>query len=463
MKKIMVILIVLVVLAVQGVRWWLVASQKSLDLWKTAAVDRGEMTLSVTASGGIDPVLEVPVGSQVSGRVEEVRVLLDQRVKQGEVLAVLDRELLESERKDKGSQLQYARIALELLRAERENIELREARLKFSQERERISVERSRASLELASKNLQRYTEMLQAEAVAQTELDIRKLEQENAQRDLKLKELDLKQLDLELQQVATDRRMLASRDQQAQLGVVQAEHALAKAHTNLGYASIVAPIDGIVLERSVQPGQTIAAQFQAPNLFKIIAALDKVLVRCLIDEADIGRIRSGQQVTFEVDAFRNEKFEGVVKAVHLKHEMRSNLVTYPVVIEALNPSSEGYPLGKLRPGLTAYVTFEVERKKDVLRLPAAALRFALPPNIKAEQEAVPAQVESAEKKEPAGMPAVVYVLNEHGMPKALTVFVGANDGKYYELLSGALKAGDELITGSLLSAEDGAVKVEVK
>jgi len=451
MKKLVIVLLVFAVLAVQGVWWWVGASHKPPDLWKKAAVDRGEMALSVTASGGIEPVQEVPVGSQVSGRVEEVRVQLDQRVKQGEVLAVLDRELLESERKDKESQLQHARIALELLRAERENLDVRETRLKLNQDRERISVERSRASLDLASKNLQRYREMLQAEAVAQTELDIRKLEQENAQRDLKLKELDLKQLDLDLQQVAADRRTLASREQQAQLGVAQAEHALAKAHTNLGYASIVAPIDGIVLERSVQPGQTIAAQFQAPNLFKIITDLKKILARCFIDEADIGRIRIGQKVSFEVDAFQDEKFEGIVKAVHLKHEMRSNLVTYPVVIEADNPTSEGYPFGKLRPGLTAYVTFEVERKKDVLRLPAAALRFALPPGIKAEQEPAPAKSESVEAQEPQGMPAVVYVLNEKGSLKAVTVFVGENDGKYYELLSGPLKAGDELITGSAL------------
>lgn len=430
--------------------------------WQTEKVDRGELEISVSASGSVEPLQVVQVGSQVSGKVKEVLVELDQRVKKGQTLAALDTELLESERKDRESQLKHARIALEMLAVERGNLDLREKDLKLNLERERIASERAHASLELATKNLQRYQDLIKADATTPTELDIKALEHRNADLEARGKKVDLARLAMELERIGADRRSLDSREGQTRLNIEQAEQALAKAATNLGYASIVAPIDGIVLERGVEPGQTIAAQFQTPNLFKIIADLSTVKVLSNIDEADVGRIHPGQQVRFEVDAFRGETFTGSVKAVNLKHELRSNLVTYPVAIEAANPASAAHPYGKLRPGMTAYVIFEVERKKDVLRLPAAALRFVPPEGADVEQPPSEPAPAAGSKEKPAGMPATVYLAKPGGGLKAVHVRVGENDGKYYELLAGSLKPGDEAVMG-MPSIFEAAVKVEAK
>ncbi|MBI3830374.1 MAG: efflux RND transporter periplasmic adaptor subunit [Planctomycetes bacterium] len=457
MKRVLIILaVVLVVIFGGGVMLigsWVRGVQAQAALWNTEKVDKGEIVITVNATGSVAPIQVVQVGSQVSGKVNAVNVTADQRVKKGQILAVLDTELLESELKDRQNQLKHERIALDMLAVERENLNLRERDSKLNLERQKVEVDRSQGSLDLATKNLQRYYDLIKADATTPTELDIKELEHRNADLDMKGKKLDQERLEMEILKVAAERKSLAAREEQTKLTIAQAEQAVAKAETNLGYASLLAPIDGIVLERAVEPGQTIAAQFQTPNLFKIIADLSTVRIESNIDEADVGRIRAGMKVTFEVDTFRNEKFEGVVKAVNLRNEMKSNLVTYPVVIEAQNPPSEEFPFGKLRPGMTAYVTFEVERRKDVVRVPAGALRFAPPEGISVDHgtPAVPAEKPAKDAPPPKGMPATVYVSQPQGELKAAAIRVGANDNAFYELLSGDLKPGDELVTGSLL------------
>lgn len=457
MKRVLIILaIVLVVIFGGGVMLigsWVRGVQAQASLWNTEKVDKGEIVLTVNATGSVAPIQVVQVGSQVSGKVNAVNVTADQRVKKGEILAVLDTELLESELKDRQSQLKHARIALDMLAVERENLNLRERDSKLNVERQKVELERSRASLELATKNLQRYYDLIKADATTPTELDIKELEHRNADLDLKGKKLDQERLEMDLLKIETERKSLASREAQMKLTIAQAEQAVAKAETNLGYASILSPIDGIVLERAVEPGQTMAAQFQTPNLFKIIADLSTVRIESSIDEADVGRIRAGMKVAFEVDTFRNEKFEGEVKAVNLRNEMKSNLVTYPVVIEAKNPPSSEFPFGKLRPGMTAYVTFEVERRKEVVRVPAGALRFAPPEGLSFDHgtPAIPAERPAKDAPPPKGMPATVYVSLAKGGLKAVAIRVGANDNAYYELVSGELNPGDDLVTGSAL------------
>ncbi|MCZ7647048.1 MAG: efflux RND transporter periplasmic adaptor subunit [Planctomycetota bacterium] len=295
------------------------------------------------------------------------------------MLAKLDTELLEAERHDREIQLDRAKTSVSMLELERRNLDLRESRLKLQDERQKVALERSGAQLDLARKNLKRYEDMNRVDAASETDVEIRTLEKENAERDKRLAALDLDNLRIDAHQVAADREALDARLRQAEAEVAQAQQALAKAAANLRYASIAAPCEGVVLDRAVEPGQTIAANFQTPELFTIVSDLHRVRILVKIDEADVGRIAAGQKVEFEVDAYRDMKFQGQVRAVRLKHELRGNLVTYPVQIEADNPPAEGCPHGKLRPGMTAYVTFEVAKKKDIVRIPAAALRFVPP------------------------------------------------------------------------------------
>ncbi|MBE7463989.1 MAG: efflux RND transporter periplasmic adaptor subunit [Planctomycetes bacterium] len=442
--------------------------------WETEAVDRGEMRITVTASGAVEPLSTVKVGSQVSGKVKEVLVEPDDAVSDGEVLARLDTELLEADRRDRELLLDRAQSALALLTVERQNLDLREARLRVQQARQRLAIERSSALLELASKNLVRFEDMRAVDAASLTDVEIRQLEKENAERDRKLAALELETLEVDLKQVTADRAALAARLVQAESEVAQARQALAKAVTNLGYASITAPCAGVVLDRVVERGQTIAANFQTPELFTIVSELNRVRVLVKLDEAEMGRIAPGQKVRFEVDAFRGQEFSGEVKAVRLKHELRANLVTYPIVIEAENPPAAGHPHGKLRPGMTAYVTFEIEVKADVLRVPAAALRFVPPATAilaqetpAGESEAAPeaqkTEAEASSKSEPAkpdeaprGLPATVHRKLPDGSLQAVPIRVGDNDAEYYELLDGEVKAGDELVTGQAMGDAGG-------
>lgn len=425
--------------------------------WKTESVDRGELAVTVTATGSIEPLSSVKVGSRVSGNLMEVLVEPDAAVTKGQVLAKLDTELLEVERRDREIALEHARSAVTLLKVEAQNLELRKKQIEMDRARQEVAIERAQAQLELASKNLARYREMQTVDAASETDVEIRALEHGNAERDLRLARLQLGGLKLDLDKLATDRQSLAARARQAELDQAQSEQALAKAEANLRYASIAAPCDGVVLERKVEPGQTIAASFQAPELFTIVSDLRRVRVSVKLDEAEVGRIVPGQKVSFEVDAFRGRTFEGEVKAVRLQHELRGNLVTYPVLIEAENPPDEGFPHGRLRPGLTAYVTFHVEHRKDIARLPAAALRFVPPATASVDRSLAAAPAGDAKKNgeepeetaAPRGMAATVYRQLPDGRLQALPVRVGASDGEWYELLGGDLKVGDAVVTGA--------------
>lgn len=429
--------------------------------WKTETVDRGELAVTVTATGSIEPLSSVKVGSRVSGNLMEVLVEPDAAVAKGQVLAKLDTELLEVERRDRELSLERARSALTLLKVEAQNLDLRKNQIAMDRARQEVAIERAQAQLELAAKNVARYREMQTVDAASETDVEIRALEHGNAERDLRLARLQLDGLKLDLDKLAADRQSLAARSRQAELDQAQAEQALAKAEANLRYASIAAPSDGVVLERKVEPGQTIAASFQAPELFTIVSDLRRVRVSVKLDEAEVGRIVPGQKVSFEVDAFRGRRFEGEVKAVRLQHELRGNLVTFPVLIEAENPPDEGFPHGRLRPGLTAYVTFHVERKQDIARLPAAALRFVPPADAAVDRSRTAADTSDAKAKEnkdketddaeaaPRGMAATVYRVLPDGRLQALAVHVGASDGDWYELLGGELKPGDAVVTGA--------------
>ena len=461
MKLFIIVILVLAVLggAAFGATYFIrqLAAQPVLT-YQTAMVDTGEIAIVATATGSVEPTSSVKVGSQVSGRVKEVRVEQDQQVKMGDVLAVLDTELLENDSKDKEIALRQSKSNLELLKLEALQLDLKEVRTKHSIERQRITRDRAQASYELSAKTFQRFQDMVKQNAATESDLDNRRLEKDNAQRDVQLQGVEIALLDADLKDIEISRKNLIARVQQAELATEQADQALKRARTNLGYAMIVAPIDGVVMEKTVEQGQTLAASYQTPELFKIAADLKRVLVTANIDEVDVGKIKSGQNVSFEVDAFRGDKFTGVVKALHLKHESKANLVSYPVVIEAANAPTAEFPLGKLRPGMTAFIEFDIEKKSAATRIPAGALRFTPPLSvtIAAHTDAKPVaendsnnDKESSPAKKLIGTAATVYVKDATGQPTPKLIRIGESNGKFYELLSTELKAGDEVIIGS--------------
>ncbi len=286
----------------------------------TVAVTEGDIVDTVGATGALEAVTTVQVGSQVSGIIEELNVDYNSIVRENDVIMRLDPSLFET---------QIAQARANLLRAE-------------------ADVERLRVEVDDAATQLARAEDLASRDLIADTEL--------------------------EAAQVAL--RSAEAQTKSAEATVVQAQATLNQNEVNLEHTIIRAPIDGIVISRLVDIGQTVAASFQAPELFVIAADLTKMRVIANIDEADVGRIRPNQRVTFTVDAFPAEEFGGTVSQIRLEAVVQQNVVTYATVIDAPNPEL------KLKPGMTATVTIELARRQNVMRIPNAALRFRPTPDM---------------------------------------------------------------------------------
>lgn len=284
-------------------------------------------------------------------------------------------------------------------------LELDDAMLAAQQRQSSANVLSAAASLELAVANEARTRDLFTQEFVSRQELD-----------------------------TAVQARKTAA----AQL---QAARATADKDTaNLSYSLIRSPVSGVVVDRSVDVGQTVAASLQTPTLFKIAQDLSKMQIDANFAEADIGNIRVGQTAHFNVDAFPDRSFDGVVRQIRLNPTNQQNVVTYDVVIDVNNP-------GILMPGMTAYVSIAVAERDNVLLLPNAALRFK-PANSGEKSPRKTVGKGSAAKKS-AGFPGKVYVLRD-GQPAAVNVTIGVTDNRQTELVSGPLKAGDEVIVGEV-------------
>lgn len=315
----------LAVLAAGAGAWAYLAarSNESVPEVRTVTVTVGDVVDTVVATGSLEAVTTVQVGSQVSGIIQDLYVDYNSIVRAGDVIMRLDASLFET-------QAEQARA--NLIRAE-------------------ADVERLQVATDDARAQLARAADL--------------------AERNL------ISAIELEAAQVGVRAAAAALKSAEAQ--VVQARAALRQHEVNLGHTVIRAPIDGIVISRLVDVGQTVAASLQAPELFVIAADLTKMRVIANVDESDVGRIRPDQHVTFTVDAYPAEQFEGAVSQVRLEPVVQQNVVTYATVIDAPNPDLE------LKPGMTATVTLEIARRDDVRRIPNAALRFRPTPATFAE------------------------------------------------------------------------------
>jgi len=294
----------------------------------TAPITRGDVVDTVGATGTLQAVTTVQVGSQVSGNISWLGADFNSIVKKGQVVARLDPSLFEAQLEQSKANLMQTRANLIKAQSdlERTKVQLTDAQQKYTRAKE------------LAARNL-----------LPQSDLDSAKIAVDTAQ------------------------AMLASQQatvSQAQAAVTQSQASVNQNQVNLDHTIITAPIDGIVTQRSVDVGQTVAASMQAPTLFIIAADLTKMQVNANIDEADVGRIRPGQHVTFRVDAYPTDNFEGTVSQIRLQPVVVQNVTTYGTVIDVPNAQL------KLKPGMTANVKVEIAKRSEVLRVPNAALRF---------------------------------------------------------------------------------------
>jgi HlyD family secretion protein len=323
-------------------------------------------------------VTTVLVGTQVSGTIKELYVDFNSPVKKGKLIARIDPALFEAQ--------------------------VNQAKANFLSAK--ANLEKAGATLVDAKRSMDRNKELFSKNLVARSDLDTAETNYETANASVS-----------------------AAKSQ-----VAQTEAALNLAETNLRYTKIVSPVDGIVISRNVDVGQTVAASFQTPTLFTIAQDLTKMQIDTSVDEADIGKVKVGQDVEFTVDAYPDITFKGKVWQVRNAPITVQNVVTYDVVIIVGNPEL------KLKPGMTANVSIIISTKKDVLKIPNAALRFK-------PSEKGPA---APEKKGPG-----VWIL-EKDKPKRIPISPGISDGNYTELATGKISEGQELIVESLTKPKSG-------
>ena len=368
MKKILIAGAVVIVLAAIVAAFVLFRSKGSEPKYRTEKITRGDIVTTVTATGTVNAVTTVLVGTQVSGTIRKIYVDFNSPVKQGQLIAQIDPALFDE-------QAAQARANLLVTKA---------------------NLEKAEASLADAKRTMERNKELFSKNLIARSDLDTAETNYETSKAQVS-----------------------ASKAQ-----VAQAEAALRNAQTNLGYTRIVSPVDGTVISRNVDVGQTVAASFQTPTLFTIAQDLTKMQLNTSVVEADIGKVKPGQDAEFTVDAYPEVAFRGRVSQVRIAPITVQNVVTYDVVIAVDNSDF------KLKPGMTANVSVIVAEKKDIPRIPNAALRFR------------PAErTKTTQLQKGAG----VWIL-ENEKPKRLPVTVGISDANFTELAAGELREDQEVI-----------------
>ena len=358
-KTLIWVLAAVAVVAVVALLVFRPGDDKQVLVYQTTTIEPTTISSSVTATGTVEPVKQVEVGTQVSGIIDKIYVDYNSVVKAGQLIAELDMSVLQTELESSRANLSAAKV-----------------------------------EYDYQTRNYERIKGLYDKELVSATEF--------------------------EQAQYSYDK---------AKFSYSQAQSNYTKAQKNIGYAKIYSPIDGVVLSRAVDEGQTVASGFSTPTLFTIANDLTAMRVIANVDEADIGAVKDGQHVDFQVDAFPEDTFRGTVTQVRLQATTTSNVVTYQVVIDAPNPDL------KLMPGLTANITIYTLEKEGVLAVPVRALRFT-PEGEKYQEN-------------------VVWKQQQDGQLTASKVVTGVSDGIQTEILEG-VSVGDRVVTGTKLVSADG-------
>jgi len=389
----------IVLLTVGFLIYRLLGNSKQTISFETAKVERGTISNTVTATGTLEAIKTVSVGTQVSGVIEKIYVDFNSQVKKGQLLAQLD-----------------------------------ETPLLAQLDQSKASVDQAEAQVKYQKATYDRYKVLVEKKLIAQSDFDLAEYNYNNAIGSLR-----------------------------------NAKSTYDKNKINLSYARIYSPIDGIILNRAVDEGQTVAASFNTPTLFTIANDLTQMRVEAKVDEADIGQVKNGQRVEFTVDAFPLKKFSGEVTEIRLQPVSSANVITYTVVINAPNPDKI------LMPGMTANASFYVTEQKDIVMVPAKAIHFTPDPEALAKYnqgiadsnrpdtgpQVPPANGERA-KNHQTGNGAQTVWIKQGSMIHPRSVTVGVTDEVHYEVLSG-LKEGDEVVVAMTTLSNGKAKAVAVK
>ena len=441
----------------QGVeRWW--GTQNGLK-YRMAKVERGGITAYVSATGTLNPVIMVQVGTQVSGTIDKLFVDFNSMVVPGQQLAQLDQASFRAKVVQAEANLDNARADVKNalanvhnVRAGIENASAEIASRKAQLERARVAIVDTKRILERQRALFERSLLSRHEVETAQTAYDVAVAQHHAAQADLEAARARLRAVQAQL--VAAQAQV-----EKANAQVHQAQAALEQAKVDLERTIIRSPVTGTVIARSVDIGQTVAASLQAPTLFTIAQDLTRMQVDTHVSEADIGQVAVGQEAMFTVDAYPNQVMRGTVRDIRAAPIIVQNVVNYNAVVAVENPD------GKLKPGMTATVSILVAQRHNVLKIPKAALRFQPQLTPKEREQFVTAfqtqQVARASDDTGAAPRRTwqntpkVWTLTPAGTLQPVAVRLGINDDQYSELQDGHLQEGQELIIA--LNEQDGA------
>ncbi len=404
-KRLWIALVLVLLIILIGSYYFIFKGKNNADRYKTEEVQRGMIKEEIAATGNIEALVTVSVGSQVSGTIKELLADYNSVVKKDQVVAILEPSIFMAQKKQAEANLSSATA----------------------------NLENSEVALDEAARNLKRGEQLFSESLISDSEMDALQAAYESA----------------------------LARVSVAESNVKQSVAALSLAKVNLGHTIITSPVDGIVISRNVDVGQTVAASLQAPTLFTIANDLTKMQVHADIPESDVGKIKEGQNVTFRVDAFPKEVFRGRVSQVRNEGVIVQNVVSYDAVIDVNNEDL------KLKPAMTAYVSILVNKREDVLKIPNQALRFKpsdfeerMSPKVsKAQISAAPdlkdkpskdqkLEVPTSEKKhrqEALGSKPIIWIKEGNDI-RPVEIEIGITDGKFTELVEGDLEEGAEVV-----------------
>jgi len=490
-----------------GFYFW--GDDSSTPQYLTARVERGNLRNTVTATGALQAVTTVQVGSQASGTISALYADFNSVVKKGQVIAQLDPSTAKAQVDQAQANLQQARASLANAQAAVVNARAGVTDAQAKDLAAKSTVQNNQAGVSGAEANvavlkaqqddalslLKQQESLLKAGVIAQRDYDVAMTAYKTAEarynqavsqlNQAKLTEQSASSAGIAQSQAGVDQskaqvQQAQAQVQQAAAQVQQAQAALNVAEVNLSHTTIASPIDGVVVSRDVNVGQTVAASLSAPTLFTIANDLTQMQVIANIDQADIGLVEQAKSVKFSVDAFPGKDYDGKIEQMRLNPQNVQNVVTYNVVIDVANPEQ------KLKPGMTANLTITIDERNNVLKVPNSALRFT-PPDTgrqrtgagngsgqgqgqgqgRRQQQQGGDNASGANNDQnrfaPASAPVlpgqirVVWVLGQDGKPDRRRITVGLSDGSATEVVDGDLKEGEMVITGQQISANKNA------
>jgi HlyD family secretion protein len=459
------IAVLLIALAAVAAVAWLVFrdDRNAAASYRFAAVERGPLVSAVSTSGTLNAVITVQVGSQVSGQIKEMLADYNSEVKAGQVIARIDPETFEAKVSQAEAELAVSRANVGIQRAGVERADKELANAEAALNSARAQTNKARVTLENARRNMDRRLALYRSGAASESQADDARTAYNQAQAQLESAAADE---NAAKSQVAGRQAAVKSAHAQVDYAlqqVRQKEAALQQSAVDLAHTYIRSPVDGVVIERAVDVGQTVAASLQAPKLFTIAQDLREMQVEADVDEADIGRIYVDQPAVFSVDAFPGREFRGKVLQIRKAPRIVQNVVTYTVLVSTENPDL------RLLPGMTANIRVITDERSDAVKVPNAALRFRPPaPNggagaaaaaprsgSGAERGAAAERAKPEAARQGAGDPEAaptfsgrVYVLDGKRQLVPLDVVLGISDGTFTELVRGELKPDQEVVIG---------------